>query len=54
MGPHYRLLIRRERKIAQDHYLMYHENTAQLVYRVALVMHLMTDQSESVILTADQ
>ena len=40
MGPDYRLLIRRARKMAQDYYLMYHENipTAQLVYRVALVM----------------
>ena len=53
MGPHYSLLIRRERKIAQDYYLMYHKNN-KLVYRVALVMHLMTDQSESVILTTDQ
>merc|ERR1712156_1333396 len=40
MGPDYRLLIRRARKMAQDYYLMYHEQipTAQLVYRVALVM----------------
>ena len=40
MGPDYRLLIRRARKMAQDYYLMYHEPipTAQLVYRVALVM----------------
>jgi len=40
MGPDYRLLIRRARKMAQDYYLMYHETipTAQLVYRVALVM----------------
>ena len=43
MGPDYRLLIRRARKMAQDYYLMYHENipTAQLVYRVALVMQVM-------------
>ena len=40
MGPDYRLLIRRARKMAQDYFLMYHEQipTAQLVYRVALVM----------------
>merc|ERR1712013_814046 len=40
MGPDYRLLIRRARKMAQDYFLMYHEPipTAQLVYRVALVM----------------
>ena len=40
MGPDYRLLVRRARKMAQDYYLMYHEPipTAQLVYRVALVM----------------
>merc|ERR1712212_840422 len=40
MGPDYRLLVRRARKMAQDYYLMYHETipTAQLVYRVALVM----------------
>ena len=58
MGPDYRLLIRRARKMAQvtsatmevvilppvlqDYYLMYHETipTAQLVYRVALVMQV--------------
>ena len=42
MGPDYRLLIRRARKMAQDDYLMYHENipTAQLVYRVALIWAL--------------
>ena len=35
MGPDYRLLVRRARKMAQDYYLMYHEPipTAQLVYR---------------------
>ena len=40
MGPDYRLLVRRARKMAQDYFLMYHENipTAQLVYRVGQVM----------------
>ena len=35
MGPDYRLLVRRARKMAQDYFLMYHEPipTAQLVYR---------------------
>merc|ERR1712048_685030 len=39
-GPDYRLLVRRARKMAQDYQLIYHEPipTAQLVYRVALVM----------------
>ena len=39
------LLIRRARKMAQDYYLMYHENipTAQLVYRVALVMQVVME-----------
>ncbi len=40
MGPDYRLLVRRARKMAQDYYLMYKQPipTAQLVQRVALVM----------------
>jgi len=40
MGPDYRLLVRRARKMAQDYQLMYSEPipTAQLVQRVAAVM----------------
>ncbi len=40
MGPDYRLLVRRARKMAQDYYLTYKQPipTAQLVQRVALVM----------------
>lgn len=40
MGPDYRLLVRRARKIAQQYYLMYHEPipTSQLVQRVAYIM----------------
>jgi len=40
MGPDYRLLVRRARKMAQDYQLMYEEQipTAQLVQRVATVM----------------
>lgn len=40
MGPDYRLLVRRARKMAQDYQLMYEEPipTAQLVQRVAAVM----------------
>ena len=40
MGPDYRLLVRRARKMAQDYLLMYDQPipTAQLVQRVALVM----------------
>ncbi len=40
MGPDYRLLVRRARKMAQDYQLMYEEPipTAQLVQRVAVVM----------------
>merc|ERR1712027_93164 len=39
MGPDYRLLVRRARKMAQDYQLMYEEQipTAQLVQRVATV-----------------
>ncbi|XP_031564104.1 proteasome subunit alpha type-2 [Actinia tenebrosa] len=40
MGPDYRVLVRRARKIAQEYYLMYKEHipTAQLVQRLASVM----------------
>uniref|UniRef100_A0A4W3GGE4 Proteasome subunit alpha type-2 n=1 Tax=Callorhinchus milii TaxID=7868 RepID=A0A4W3GGE4_CALMI len=40
MGPDYRVLIRRARKLAQQYYLVYQEPipTAQLVQRVASVM----------------
>ncbi len=40
MGPDYRLLVRRARKMAQDYALMYEEPipTAQLVQRLAMVM----------------
>lgn len=40
MGPDYRLLVRRARKIAQQYYLMYNEPipTTQLVQRVAYIM----------------
>ncbi|KAI1289323.1 Proteasome subunit alpha type-2 [Halotydeus destructor] len=40
MGPDYRLLVRRARKIAQQYYLMYNESipTSQLVQRVAYIM----------------
>lgn len=40
MGPDYRLLVRRARKIAQQYYLMYNEPipTCQLVQRVAYIM----------------
>lgn len=42
MGPDYRLLVRRARKMAQDYQLMYEEPipTAQLVQRVAVVMQV--------------
>ena len=42
MGPDYRLLVRRARKMAQDYRLMYEEDipTAQLVQRVATVMQV--------------
>jgi 20S proteasome subunit alpha 2 len=40
MGPDYRLLVRRARKIAQQYFLMYNEPipTSQLVQRVAYIM----------------
>lgn len=40
MGPDYRLLVRRARKIAQQYYLMFNEPipTSQLVQRVAYIM----------------
>jgi len=40
IGPDYRLLVRRARKMAQDYYLTYEEPipTSQLVIKVALVM----------------
>lgn len=40
MGPDYRLLIRRARKIAQQYFLMYNEPipTSQLVQKVAYIM----------------
>ena len=40
MGPDYRLLVRRARKIAQQYYLVYSEPipTTQLVQRVAQIM----------------
>ncbi|KAJ9594341.1 hypothetical protein L9F63_014217, partial [Diploptera punctata] len=40
MGPDYRLLVKRARKMAQQYYLIYQEPipTAQLVQRVAMVM----------------
>ncbi len=40
MGPDYRLLVRRARKMAADYQLMYAESipTAQLVQRLAVVM----------------
>lgn len=40
MGPDYRLLVRKARKIAQQYYLMYKEPipTTQLVQRVAYIM----------------
>lgn len=40
MGPDYRLLVRKARKIAQQYYLIYREPipTTQLVQRVAQIM----------------
>jgi 20S proteasome subunit alpha 2 len=40
MGPDYRLLVKKARKMAQQYYLVYEEPipTAQLVQRVAMVM----------------
>jgi len=40
MGPDFRVLIRRARKIAQEYFLIYHEPipTQQLVQRLAMVM----------------
>lgn len=40
MGPDCRLLVRRARKIAQQYFLVYHEQipTSQLVHRIASVM----------------
>lgn len=40
MGPDYRLLVKRARKMAQQYQLMYNEPipTAQLVQRIAMVM----------------
>jgi len=40
MGPDYRLLVRRARKLAQQYYLRYNETipTSQLVQRVAYIM----------------
>jgi 20S proteasome subunit alpha 2 len=40
MGPDYRLLVRKARKIAQQYFLMFNENipTSQLVQRVAYIM----------------
>ena len=40
MGPDYRLLVKRARKMAQQYFLVYGEPipTAQLVQRVAMVM----------------
>lgn len=40
MGPDYRLLVKRARKMAQEYYLVYGQQipTAQLVQRVATVM----------------
>ncbi len=40
MGPDYRLLVKKARKMAQEYYRTYEEPipTAQLVQRVALVM----------------
>lgn len=40
MGPDYRLLVKRARKMAQQYQLMYGEPipTAQLVQRIAMVM----------------
>jgi hypothetical protein len=40
MGPDYRLLVKRARKMAQQYFLIYREPipTAQLVQRVAMVM----------------
>ncbi|XP_046330936.1 proteasome subunit alpha type-2 [Haliotis cracherodii] len=44
MGPDYRVLVRRARKLAQQYYLTYQEQipTAQLVQRVATVMQEFT------------
>ncbi|CAI9721216.1 proteasome subunit alpha type-2 [Octopus vulgaris] len=44
MGPDYRVLVRRARKLAQQYYLVYQEQipTAQLVQRVANVMQEFT------------
>lgn len=49
MGPDYRLLVKKARKIAQEYYRTYEEPipTAQLVQRVALIMQEYT-QSGSV------
>ena len=46
MGPDYRLLVRRARKIAQQYYLTYSEPipTTQLVQRVA---HIMQEYTQS-------
>merc|ERR1712173_162514 len=40
MGPDYRLLVRRARKMAQDYYLMYHENhSSSSVIQVEPILH---------------
>lgn len=40
MGPDYRLLVKRARKMAQQYYLVYQQEipTAQLVQKVAMLM----------------
>uniref|UniRef100_A0A670JKD3 Proteasome 20S subunit alpha 2 n=1 Tax=Podarcis muralis TaxID=64176 RepID=A0A670JKD3_PODMU len=48
MGPDYRVLVHRARKLAQQYYLVYHEPipTAQLVQRIASVMQEYTQSGQ--------
>ncbi|XP_025933268.1 proteasome subunit alpha type-2 isoform X4 [Apteryx rowi] len=50
MGPDYRVLVHRARKLAQQYYLVYHEPipTAQLVQRIASVMQEYTQSGYAV------
>ncbi|KAH0627156.1 hypothetical protein JD844_002602 [Phrynosoma platyrhinos] len=50
MGPDYRVLVHRARKLAQQYYLVYHEPipTAQLVQRIASVMQEYTQSGYAI------
>lgn len=52
MGPDYRLLVKRARKMAQQYQLMYDEPipTAQLVQRIAMVMQEYTQSGYVLVL----